>query len=116
MALCDNKPVIGLPGNPVSALLVARQLLPPLVARFDGQPLEAPRVVSARLTQRIASVTGREDWVALRLSEDEGGLRAAPVFGKSNLIFTLVAADGLLRVPLNTGGYDAGALVDVELF
>ncbi|MYD10315.1 MAG: molybdopterin molybdenumtransferase MoeA [Chloroflexi bacterium] len=116
LALCDNKPVIGLPGNPVSALLVARQLLPALVARYCGQPLETPRVVSARLTQRIASVTGREDWVALRLSEGEGGMRAEPVFGKSNLIFTLVAADALLRVPLNAGGYDAGALVDVELF
>lgn len=116
LALCDNKPVIGLPGNPVSALLVARQLLPPLVARFGGVQVEAPRLVSARLSQRVASVTGREDWVALRLSEDESGLRAAPVFGKSNLIFTLVAAHGLLRVPLNTGGYDAGALVDVELF
>ena len=115
LALCDNKPVIGLPGNPVSALLVARQLLPALVARFGGQPLEAPRVVSARLTQRIASMTGREDWLAVRLCEDERGLRAAPVFGKSNLIFTLVAADALLRVPLNTGGFDAGALVDVEL-
>lgn len=116
LALCDNKPVIGLPGNPVSALLVARQLLPGLIARFSGATSAPPRVVSARLSQRVASVTGREDWVALRLSKDEGGLRAAPVFGKSNLIFTLVAADALLRVPLNTGGYDAGARVDVELF
>ena len=115
LALCDNKPVIGLPGNPVSALLVARQLLPALVARYGGQLLDAPRLVSARLSQRVASVTGREDWLALRLREDERGLLAEPVFGKSNLIFTLVAADALLRVPLNTGGYDAGSLVDVEL-
>lgn len=116
LALCDNKPVIGLPGNPVSALLVARQLLPRLVARHGGQTPEAPRVVSARLSQRVASVTGREDWVAARLSEDDGKLQAQPIFGKSNLIFTLVEADALLRVPLNTGGYDAGSLVDIELF
>lgn len=116
LAVCDNKPVIGLPGNPVSALLVARQLLPPLVARFAGQALEAPRLVSASLSQRVASVTGREDWVAVRLSEDDGQLQAQPIFGKSNLIFTLVEADGLLRVPLNTGGYDAGSLVDVFMF
>ena len=116
LAVCDNKPVIGLPGNPVSALLVARQLLPGLVARFGGQRLEAPRLVSARLTQCVASVTGREDWLPLRLSEEGGQLQAQPIFGKSNLIFTLVEADGLLRVPLNTGGYDAGSLVDVVLF
>lgn len=116
LALCDNKPVIGLPGNPVSALLVARQLLPHLVARYGGQAIAAPRRVSARLSQRVASVTGREDWLPVRLSELDGQLRAQPIFGKSNLIFTLVAADGLLRVPLNTGGYDAGSLVDIEMF
>ena len=59
-------------------------------------------------------MTGREDWVAVRLSEREGETQATPIFGKSNLIFTLVEADGLLRVPLNTGGYDAGNLVEVE--
>ena len=117
IALCDNKPVIGLPGNPVSALLVARQLLPPLIARHDGQAPPTPRHISARLTQRVASVTGREDWLAVRLEPDaDGQLLAKPIFGKSNLIFTLVASDGLLRVPLNTGGYDAGSLVKIVLF
>ncbi len=116
IAVCETKPVIGLPGNPVSALLVARQLLPRLVARHGGQPLASPRFVSARLTQRVASVTGREDWLPVRLSEDGGGTLAQPIFGKSNLIFTLVAADGLLRIPLNTGGYDAGSLVEIERF
>ena len=116
IAVCDNKPVIGLPGNPVSALVVAWQLLPPFIARYSGQALESARHVRARLTQRVASVTGREDWVAVRLEpSDDGEPLAAPIFGKSNLIFTLVSADGLLRVPLNTGGYDSGSLVDVAL-
>ena len=117
IAVCDNKPVIGLPGNPVSALLVARQLLPHLIARFIGQDPETPTMTRARLALRIASVSGREDWVALRLQkgEDEYPL-AEPIFGKSNLIFTLVQADALLRVPLNTGGLEAGSLVDVIRF
>ena len=117
IAVCDNKPVIGLPGNPVSALLVARQLLPHLIARFSGQKLESPRAIRARLSLRVASVTGREDWIALRLRYgDDEFPSAEPIFGKSNLIFTLVQADALLRVPLNTGGYDAGSLVDALLF
>ena len=117
IAVCDNKPVIGLPGNPVSALLVARQLLPPLIARYTGAVLEPPRRVRALLQQRVASVTGREDWVAVRLKAGAEGERLAqPIFGKSNLIFTLIGADGLLRVPLNTGGFDADSLVDIELF
>lgn len=117
IAVCGNKPVIGLPGNPVSALLVARQLLPFLVARFEGQPLEPPRSVRARLAQRVASATGREDWLPVRLRQRSDGARLAePILGKSNLIFTLANADGLLNVPLNAGGYDAGAEVDVILF
>ena len=114
IAVCEGKPVIGLPGNPVSALLVARQLLPHLIARASGQQLESPREIRARLTLRVASETGREDWIALRLRQQDGDYPLAePIFGKSNLIFTLVQADALLRVPLNTGGLDAGSLVDV---
>ena len=117
IALCQGKPVIGLPGNPVSALLVARQVLPHLIARYLGRKPQAPDTIRARLSQRVASVTGREDWVAVKLSEyDEGMTVAEPIFGKSNLIFTLVGADGLLRVPLNTGGYQAGSVVDVVMF
>ncbi|MCY3832668.1 MAG: molybdopterin molybdotransferase MoeA [Chloroflexi bacterium] len=117
IALCEIKPVIGLPGNPVSALLVAWQLLPSLIARYVGQPLDPPRLVRARLSQRVASVTGREDWLAVRLTEGDDDMpMAQPIFGKSNLIFTLIGADGLLRLPLNTGGYDAGSLVDILLF
>ena len=117
IAVCENKPVIGLPGNPVSALLVARQLLPPLIARYFGTPLEPARTRKATLTQRVASVSGREDWVAVRLVNGADGERLAePIFGKSNLIFTLVDADGLLRVPLNTGGFHSGSLVDIVLF
>lgn len=117
IALCDNKPVIGLPGNPVSALLVARQLLPHLIARHLGQVLQPPSTISARLSQRAASATGREDWLPVRLTKTEAGeTLAEPIFGKSNLIFTLVGADGLLRVPLNIGGYETGSIVDVQPF
>ncbi len=115
IAVCEDKPVIGLPGNPVSALLVARQILPHLIARFLDRTLERPPLMRARLALRVASETGREDWLAVRLraTDDEYPL-AEPLFGKSNLIFTLAGADALLRVPLNSGGLDAGSLVDVE--
>ena len=117
IAVCQNKPVIGLPGNPVSALLVARQLLPHLIARYTGRRFSSPPSIRARLSGRVASVSGREDWVAVRLCQQDDGLPLAePIFGKSNLIFTLIGADGLLGVPLNTGGYDAGSEVDVILF
>ena len=51
-----------------------------------------------------------------RLEDSAEGLLAKPVFGKSNLIYTLVNADGLMKVPLNSGGLEAGDWVEVQLF
>ena len=117
IAVCDNKPVIGLPGNPVSALLVARQLAPGLIASWLGQAVTPPRVIRVRLSLGVASVSGREDWLPVRLKHEGAEYPLAePVFGKSNLIFTLIQAEGLLRIPLNAGGLDTGSLVDIMLF
>jgi molybdopterin molybdotransferase len=68
------------------------------------------------VSQNIASQSGREDYVPARLEETPDGLSATPVFGKSNLIYTLVNADGLIKVPLNKGGLLAGDQVEVRLF
>jgi len=115
IAVCAGVPVLGLPGNPVSSLLVARQLLPHLICAWLGQKPKEPRRMRAQLARRVASVSGREDWLPVRLHANDEGLLAEPIFGKSNLIFTLVQADGLLRVPLNTGGFDAGSAIEVEI-
>jgi molybdopterin molybdotransferase len=112
-----KKPVLGLPGNPVSAMVQFAMLGTPAIQRLQG--LHAPRrrgIVWARMSQNLASESGREDYVPARLEETAEGLAAVPVFGKSNLIYTLVNADGLLKVPLNKGGLAAGEWVEVQLF
>ncbi len=116
LAVCDGKAVIGLPGNPVSALLVARQLLLPLLRHWSGAAQTRAASVRALLGANLASASGREDTVPVRLRERDGQLVAEPVFGKSGLIFTLVGADGLLQIPLDSGGLRAGTSVEVELF
>jgi len=72
--------------------------------------------VWATLTSNVASASGREDYVPARLEKTAEGYQATPVFGKSNLIYTLVNADGLMKIPLNKGGLLAGELVEVRLF
>lgn len=116
LAVCDGKPVIGLPGNPVSALVIADLFVVPVVERLLGVAGQRRRpAVAARLAINLASQSGREDWVAVRLIESAGDLSAEPVFGKSNLIFTLARADGLVRIPADDNGLPAGAPVDVVL-
>jgi molybdopterin molybdotransferase len=116
LAVCDGKPVIGLPGNPVSALVIADLFVRPLVMALQGETRPGWRAsVPARLTLNLASQAGREDWVAARLVAGESGWLAEPVFGKSNLIFTLARADGLVRIPADATGLSAGAAVEVVL-
>ena len=117
VGVVDNKPVIGLPGNPVSAMVQFDMFGVPAIYWLQGLH-ERPRrgLVWATLSQNIASESGREDYIPARLVEGEEGATAVPVFGKSNLIYTLVNADGLIKVPLNKGGLLAGEMVEVRLF
>lgn len=117
LAVCQGKPVFGLPGNPVSAMVVFDLLVTPTLWRWQGltHPPE-PRTVGARLARNVASVAGREDRVQVRLEQRDDGLWADPVFGKSNLIFTLVKADGMIKVPLDKTGLSAGEWVEVQLY
>ncbi len=115
-----GKPAFGLPGNPVSAMIVFDLVVRPVLYRLAGcaRPPE-PSISRAELTHDIASAPGREDYVPVRLlcyGSGNGELKAEPVFGKSNLIFTLIRADGLVQVPLDKAGLYAGETVPVRLF
>ena len=117
LGVCDGKAVIGLPGNPVSALVIAWLFVVPIIEALLGvqhsQPLPS---IQARLSVNLASQAGREDWVPVRLIREKDGYLAEPVFGKSNLIFTLARADGLLRISPDANGLNAGEIVQVRLF
>lgn len=117
LGVCDGKPVIGLPGNPVSALVVAEVFARPMLYHLQGCAVPPPNTLSARLTRNIPSQAGRVDYLPVRLTPDTaGGWLAEPVFGKSNQIFTLVFAGGLVVVPANATGLSAGDIVTVRLF
>jgi molybdopterin molybdotransferase len=117
LAVADGVPMIGLPGNPVSALVVAGLFVVPLIRMLMG--MERPALVptvSAQMSINVASETGREDYLPVRLHITEDGLVAEPIFGRSNLIFTLVRADGLVRISPEATGLSAGTDVKVRLF
>ncbi|TYO94756.1 gephyrin-like molybdotransferase Glp [Desulfallas thermosapovorans] len=115
-AVVDGKPVFGLPGHPVSAMVVFDLLVTPLLRYGDypDDPLEFP--VRARMTRNMRSAAGREDYLRVRLYRENGIIFADPVLGKSGLISTMVRASGLARIPAEKEGVEAGEYIEVKLF
>lgn len=117
VGVAGGKPVLGLPGNPVSAMIQFDMFGVPAIYRLQGLAVPPRRSsIWATLTQNIASESGREDYIPARVTDSPDGVQATPVFGKSNLIYTLVNADGLIQVPLNKAGLTEGESVLVRLF
>jgi len=115
LAVCDGKPVFGLPGNPVSCINIFRRFVMPTIRLLLGAGPLPVHTVQARLARNIPAASGRADFVRVRLETRDGETWAVPVFGKSNLIYTLIRSDGVVEVPLNSNGIPAGTLVTVTL-
>jgi molybdopterin molybdotransferase len=113
LAECGDVPVIGLPGNPLSALVVFRLVGVPVLRLLGGCTDPPPEpVVPATLDREVRSATGRLDVVQVRLADG----RAEPLFAPSALLSTLAAADGYVVVPEQDSGLYAGTAVDVTLY
>ena len=115
LALCAGKPVFGLPGNPVSCINIFKVFVIPTIWNMLGARPPRQHVISARLARNIPAGSGRADFVRVRLEERDGEQWAVPVFGKSNLIFTLIRSEGVVEVALNSNGIPAGEIVSVVL-
>jgi molybdopterin molybdotransferase len=113
LAECAGVPVIGLPGNPRSALVVFRLIGMPIVRLVGGCTSPPPEpAVRARLARNLPSAAGRIDVVQVRLDGDN----AEPLFGSSSLLSILTAADGYVVVPEAATGLAAGSEVEVMLY
>ncbi len=119
LGVCSGKAVIGLPGNPVSALVNGYLFVVPIIEKLLGALLRPKATVQVRLTVNLSSQAGREDWIPVKLIENRNSkivnYEANPIFGKSNLIFVLASADGLLRIPPDATGLSTGEIVEVFL-
>src|SRR5258706_7026047 len=122
LGVCNGKAVIGLPGNPGSALVNGYLFVVPVIEKLLGVLPKPKPTVQAKLNVNLSSQAGREDWIPVKLlaspaRRGAGGevYDADPIFGKSNLIFTLASADGLLRIHPDATGLSAGEVVEVLL-
>src|SRR5262245_19465778 len=115
LAVIDGKPVIGLPGYPVSAVVICQQILRRLIAHFLGRPAEEPQKVKAFLPRKIPSRLGLEEFVRVSLGRVGDRVIVNPLGRGAGVITTMVKADGVLRIPSLDEGLNAGQEVEVEL-
>jgi molybdopterin molybdotransferase len=111
--LADGRRVLGLPGNPASALVCAELFLRPLLLAWQGADPTLP-METARLATALPPVGPREHWMRARLSSQDGVVTAAPFFDQdSSLITVLAQSDALLRRPAGQPAAGAGEAVDI---
>lgn len=111
----SGKPVIGIPGYPVSAWVVFDALVKPLIhAMLRQQSPERP-TVSAVVSRRIVSSLKHLEFVRVKLGSVGGRLIATPLSRGAGVTMSLVKADGILPIPLCSEGIEAGETVTVEL-
>ena len=115
-----GKPIVGLPGYPVSALVIFDLFAAPVIRKIGGEEMtgmnQFAKTLRATLKINIASQVWREDYVRVILERDSERWLATPLPTKSGAIFTLVKADGMVRIDLNQDGLEQGEEVEVILF
>ncbi|MEJ5360299.1 MAG: molybdopterin biosynthesis protein [Desulfobacterales bacterium] len=115
VGLVGRTPVFGIPGYPVSAILVFEELVVPLLCAWLGQPEPVRETVTALPTRKIPSRLGIEEFVRLKLGEVGGRVVATPLARAAGSITSITEADGILRIPPDTEGVAENTPVRVEL-
>jgi len=117
VAADGGKPVFGLPGYPVSALIIFDQLVRPYLERLGRRPRRTGSTLRGRLSLRVNSAKGRRWFLPVHVLRTEGGEASVyPIFASSGAIATLARADGYTVVGEGTEFLDAGEVVEVNLF
>ena len=104
----------GLPGHPVSALIVFRVLLSWLIMQLTGQKEALP--IPAKIGCNIANTQGRSSYQPVVINLQDGVLFAQPIFGKAGMISTLTKSDGYIIIDMNKEGIKEGDTVLVYLW
>ena len=115
LARVGAKPVLGVPGYPVSGIIVLEEIFKPVIYALLHQPLEEAAISSATLTKRVNSSLKYREFIRVRLSSGPLGLAAVPLNRGAGVVTSFVKADAILDVPQNSEGHEAGSEVSVRL-
>ena len=115
LGVVDSKPVLGIPGYPVSAVLTCEIFVKPIIERKLGLRIPSRQRVTATMTRKVLSPMGEDEFLRVGLGRVGGKLVATPIQRGAGVIMSLVRADGLALIPRFSEGLEAGAEVSVEL-
>lgn len=110
-----SKPILGVPGYPVSGIIVIEQILKPLLEQWNHTAADSPIYEEAHLSRAVVSGLKYKEFVRVRLGYVNGELIASPLNRGSGVISSFMKADGMLEIPQGTEGYEAGSVVKVRL-
>ena len=116
LARACGKPVIGIPGYPVSAYLAMENFVYPLLSAFTGQKNAETRTIQAILSRRLVSSLKHREYVRVKVGKVGGRYVCAPLARGAGAAMSMVRADGFCIIPQETEGFEAGETVSVRLF
>ena len=115
LGVIDDKPVLGIPGYPVPAILTCEIFVKPLIEEKLGVLTPARPHINATITRKVLSPMGEDEFLRVRLGRVGEKLVATPIQRGAGVIMSLVRADGIVKIPRFSEGMDAGENVGVEL-
>lgn len=108
-------PLLGLPGYPVSGILVLEQLFKPMIARLTRRELKSAEEIPAIISRRLNSSLKYREFVRARLGLVNGKTIAVPLNRGAGVVSSFVKADGIIDIPQDNEGFEAGESVHVWL-
>ncbi|MEW6067492.1 MAG: molybdopterin biosynthesis protein [Nitrospirota bacterium] len=110
-----DKPVLGIPGYPVSAYITFVIFAKPLIYKWQGIEIEESEILRARISRQVASTLGQEEFLRVKVGKVGANFIATPVSRGAGMLMSLVRADGFIRIPAMSEGIGKGTEIDVEL-
>ncbi|MDD4583947.1 MAG: molybdopterin biosynthesis protein [Eubacteriales bacterium] len=111
----QGKPVIGVPGYPGSAFLAFEEIVGPVFRRLQRSPKPQSQRIKAVVSRRVVSSLQHREYIRIKLGKVGDKLIVTPLHRGAGVTMSLVKADGLMVIPKNSEGYEAGEEVSVEL-
>jgi putative molybdopterin biosynthesis protein len=109
-------PIIGVPGYPVSAVMTSELFIEPLIARWLGRKPYTHLKIQAKLTRKVTSPPGDDDYLRMAVGHVGDQVLAAPLARGAGIITSMARADGLMLIPQGVQGRQAGDIVDIALY